>query len=232
MSYVTASRLLLANSFGTLDAARVYKLSRIYPFHQFARSARPLDAFTADYPRVYGMKLTDKWSSLTFFNEDEEHPQKVSIKLSGIEGCGGVGLQADKRYYVYDFWNDKLIGAFGGNDTLEQELRKGEARQMAVREVENNPQVLSTDRHLLQGFLELSEVFWNGETQELTGCAELVEGEPMHIAIAINGWQPRHCTVSDKEVICSLENSSEDVVKLSLESEHGGKVLWKFSFKK
>ena len=31
MSYVTASRLLLANSFGTLDSAHVYKLSRIYP---------------------------------------------------------------------------------------------------------------------------------------------------------------------------------------------------------
>ena len=77
------------------------------------------------------MKLTDKWSSLTFFNEDEEHPQKISIKLSGIEGRGGAGLQPDKQYYIYDFWNDKLIGTFGGNETLEQELRKGEARQMA-----------------------------------------------------------------------------------------------------
>ena len=232
MSYVTASRLLLANSFGTLDAEHVYKLSRIYPFHQFARSARPLDAFTTDYPRVYGMKLTDKWSSLTFFNEDEEHPQKISIKLSGIEGRGGAGLHPDKQYYIYDFWNDKLIGTFGGNETLEQELRKGEARQMAVREVESNPQVLSTDRHLLQGLLELSEVFWNEETKELTGYAELVEGESMHITIATNGWQPQHCTVADNEVACSLENNSENLVKLVLKSTHGGKVSWKFSFKK
>ena len=232
MSYVTASRLLLANSFGTLDSAHVYKLSRIYPFHQFARSARPLDAFTADYPRVYGMKLTDKWSSLTFFNEDEEHSQKIAVRLSGIEGRGGAGLQADKRYYVYDFWNDRLIGIFKGSDVLEQELRKGEARQMAVREMESNPQVLSTDRHLLQGLLELSEVSWNEETKELAGYAELVAGEPMRIAIASNGWNPQSCSVSDAEVKCSSEKNSEDIVKLSLESARGGKVFWKFSFKK
>ena len=155
------------------------------------------------------MKLTDKWSSLTFFNEDEEHPQKISIKLSGIEGRGGAGLHPDKQYYIYDFWNDKLIGTFGGNETLEQELR-----------------------HLLQGLLELSEVFWNEETKELTGYAELVEGESMHITIATNGWQPQHCTVADNEVACSLENNSENFVKLVLKSTHGGKVSWKFSFKK
>ena len=230
ISYVTASRLLLANSFGTLDAAHVYKLSRIYPFHQFARSARPLDAFVTDYPRVYGLKLTDKWSSLTFFNEDEEHPKEVSIKLSGIEGRGGAGLQPDKKYYVYDFWNDNLIGVFGGDETLSQTLRKGEARQMAVREVENNPQVLSTDRHLLQGMLELSDVSWNAETKELTGTAELVEGEPMQIAIAVNGLQPRVCSVAKEGVKCSLTESSETVIKLCLESAQGGKVSWKISF--
>lgn len=230
MSYVTASRLLLANSFGTLDADHVRKLSRIYPFHQFAKSARPLDAFIADYPRVYGMKLTDKWTSLTFFNEDDEHAQKVSIKLAGIEGRGGAGLQSDKKYYIYDFWNDRLIGTFGGNEVLEQELRKGEARQMAVREVENTPQVLSTDRHLLQGLLELSEVSWNPETKELTGYAELVEDEPMRIAIATNGWQPQSSLASADGVKCSLENSSANIVKLTLESAKGGKAFWKVSF--
>ena len=77
------------------------------------------------------------------------HRQKISIKLSGIEGRGGAGLHPDKRYYIYDFWNDKLIGTFGGNETLEQELRKGEARQMAVREVESNPFQRTKDTLLL-----------------------------------------------------------------------------------
>ena len=159
-----------------------------------------------------------------------EHPKEVSIKLSGIEGRGGAGLQPDKKYYVYDFWNDNLIGVFGGDETLSQTLRKGEARQMAVREVENNPQVLSTDRHLLQGMLELSDVSWNAETKELTGTAELVEGEPMQIAIAVNGLQPRVCSVAKEGVKCSLTESSETVIKLCLESAQGGKVSWKISF--
>lgn len=230
MSYVTASRLLLANSFGTLDAKHVYKLSRIYPFHQFARSARPLDAFEADYPRVYGMKITDGWESLTFFNEDKEHAKEVSIRLAGIEGRGGMGLDESKRYYVYDFWNDCLIGTFSGEDTLKQTLRKGEARQMAVREVLEYPQVLSTDRHLLQGALELSEVSWNPETKELSGIAELVEDEPMQVALAVNGFVPQSCSVDNNNAACFLKNVSDSVVKLSLRSQAGGKVQWKVRF--
>lgn len=232
MSYVTASRLLLANSFGTLNAKHVYKLSRIYPFHQFAQSARPLDAFVADYPRVYGMKITDQWESLTFFNEDKENSKDVSICLSGIEGRGGMGLDESKQYYVYDFWNDCLVGVFGGKDTLTQTLRRGEARQMAVREVLNHPQVLSTDRHLLQGALELSEISWNSETKELTGCAELVEGEPMQIVLAVNGFVPQSCLVSGNSADSSMKAVSDNVVKLSLKSRAGGKVQWKVSFSK
>lgn len=230
MSYVTASRLLLANSFGTLDAEHVYKLSRIYPFHQFARSARPLDAFVSDYPRVYGMKIADGWESLTFFNEDTEHAKEISIQLSGIEGRGGMGLDEGKEYYVYDFWNDALVGIFSGKDTLKQTLRKGEARQMAVREVEKHPQVLSTDRHLLQGALELSEVEWDAEKKELSGYAELVEGEPMLIAVAPNGFVPQSCSVSDSEAESAVKQVSDQVWKLSLQSPEGKKVRWTIRF--
>ena len=194
------------------------------------RALRPLDAFEADYPRVYGMKITDGWESLTFFNEDKEHAKEVSIRLAGIEGRGGMGLDESKRYYVYDFWNDCLIGTFSGKDTLKQTLRKGEARQMAVREVLEYPQVLSTDRHLLQGALELSEVSWNPETKELSGIAELVEDEPMQVALAVNGFVPQSCSVDNNNAACFLKNVSDSVVKLSLRSQAGGKVQWKVRF--
>lgn len=229
MSYVTASRLLLANSFGTLSPKHVHKLSRIYPFHQVPQSARPLDAFVSGYPRVYGLKVTDKWSAITFFNEDEETSKTISVVLSGVEGRGGAGLQADKAYYVYDFWNDTYLGKYQGNEELKQTLRKGEARQMAVREVEQNPQVLSTDRHLLQGMLELSDVSWDSKTNVLSGCANLVEGELMNITIATNGLQAQSCAV-EKVVQSSFINASEGIIKLQLKSDTGGITKWKILF--
>lgn len=232
MSYVTASRLLLANSFGTLNAHHVYKLSRIYPFHQFAKSARPLDAFTSDYPRVYGMKLTDKWTSLTFFNEDEKDSKKISIKLAGIEGRGGIGLNEKEEYHIYDFWNDQYIGKFKGNATLTQELRKGEARQMAIHRVENNPQVLSTDRHILQGFLELTNLKWNNDTASLSGTVQLIEDEALNIVIATNGYKIQDCSVANEGTECKIIKISDSISKLYLKNKQGGNINWNITFAK
>lgn len=232
MSYVTASRLLLANSFGTLNAKHIYKLSRIYPFHQFAKSARPLDAFTSDYPRVYGMKLTDNWTSLTFYNEDENEEKRISIKLAGIEGRGGIGLNENAEYHIYDFWNDQYIGKIKGNSTLSQELRKGEARQMAIHKVENNPQVLSTDRHILQGFLELSNINWNNNTKNLSGNAQLIEDEALNIVIETNGYKVQDCSVTDKKTECKVIKISDSIYKLYLKNKKGGNINWEITFSK
>lgn len=230
MSYVAASRLVLANSFGTLPAEYVLKLSRIYPYHQFPQSARPLDAFVSDYPRVYGLKIDEGWSAITFFNEDVEQEKEISVLLSGIEGRGGVGLDINKDYYVYDFWNDCLIGKYKGSDTLKQVLRKGEARQMAVKMVKDYPQVLSTDRHLLQGALELSDVEWNAEKRKLTGRADLVEGEELNIIIADNGFEPSFCSI-DEESDIEIVKQSEGLIKLRLKNDKACKAKWEIIFR-
>lgn len=229
MSYVTASRLLLANSFGVLKPEHVFALSRVFPFHQTPQSARPLDAFSSDYPQVYGFKVNDRWEALTFYNESNTKPCTIGIDLAGIEGRGGAGLNPDKEYYIYDFWNDQLIGKFSGNSRFEQKLRKGEARQMAVREVENNPQVLSTDRHLMQGYLELSNVVWNQATRELSGSAEVIGGEPMHIAIALNGYTPLQAYVSGNAG-SEIQKLNSGLMKLKLSAPDNGIVEWKIKF--
>jgi len=229
MSYVTASRLLLANSFGTLGANEVYKLSRIFPYHQFPKSARPLDAFVADYPRVYGMELTGDWMSLTFFNEDEENSKEISISLDGIVGRGGAGLNSNSDYYVYDFWNDCLVGKVNGGEVFTQTLRRGEARQMSVRKALGHPQVLSTDRHILQGFLELDNVKWDASSKTLSGTADLVENEAMNIVVALNGFTPAGCdsNCSSHEIFNVCAGST---VKLCLKNNKSGKVDWKINF--
>jgi hypothetical protein len=61
---------------------------------------------------------------------------------------------------------------------------------ISLRKVEPNPQVVSTNRHLLQGWVDLTDVTWNAATQTLSGTARVIGGEPFHIAIAHNGAKP------------------------------------------
>jgi hypothetical protein len=124
---------------------------------------------------------------------------------------------------VYDFWNRRFIGKIDGKDKLTQELRPGEARMMSVRAVENHPQVLSTDRHLLQGYIELSDVEWDAAAKTLKGSAQLVEGEPMTIVVAANGF-----TYLDS---ASAVTEKDGLLELVLQSDTGGNTAWSITFK-
>lgn len=229
MSYTAASRLLLANSFGVLNPEQIHRLSRIFPYHQTPQSARPLDAFTADYPRVYGFRVNDRWQELTFYNEDDRAPKTVGIELSGVVGRGGAGMDPAKRYYAYDFWNDTLRGVFSGSDRLEMELRRGEARQIALREVESHPQVLSTDRHLMQGYLELSDIRWDAARGELSGIAEMIGGEPMTLTLALNGATGAQAS-ADTPGTADIRTTGDGLAKLRLTAPENGPLRWKVSF--
>ena len=226
MSYVSGSRFLLSQSFGTLTEKQVYKLSRVFPFHQVSQSARPVDAFSSDYPRVYDFEVNPKWHQLTFYNEDDVSPRTISVQLAGTPGFGGLGMDKNQIYYVFDFWNNQLVGEFEGDAILTQQLRKGEARMMSVHQKEKNPQVLSTDRHLMQGYLELSDVKWTN--LRLSGKAELIEKEPMKIIIATNGKQPN--TVKTSRGTSTFRMIENGLIELTLTSPEKGKVDWSIDF--
>jgi len=226
MSYVSGSRLLLGQSFLLLDSNVIQRLSRIFPFHQNPQSSRPIDAFSSDYPRVYDFRVDDKWHQLTFFNEDNENPKTISVDLSGISGFGGIGLDRNNAYYIYDFWNDQFVGEFKGDVVLKQELRKGEARMMSVHKRENYPQVLSTDRHLMQGYIELSDIKW--KDNKLSGKANVVEKEPMKIVIANNGMQP--LKVKTSEGSSSFKLLPNGLMEVTIKYAQKAEIEWSVLF--
>lgn len=226
MSYVTGSRFLIGQSFAQLNPNQVYKLSRVFPFHQTPQSARPIDAFVSDYPRVYDFEVDSTWHQLTFYNEDDSQPKTITASLSGTPGYGGLGLNEHKKYYVYDFWNNNLVGVFAGSDSLKLTIRKGEARMVSVREQMTIPQVLSTDRHLMQGYIELSNV--NYANRVLSGNAQMVEGETMKIIIATNGKKPKSTTLEKGQA--SFKMLDKDLMELSLLGNQPEKLEWKIRF--
>jgi hypothetical protein len=203
MSYVVSGTLMIAPSFGRMTTEMLHDLSRLYPYHPQRQSARPLDAFSREYPQIYDYRIDGRAHQLTFCNHDAEAPAAIGVDLAGDAAEGAMGLDAGKRYYVYDFWNDAYLGRFPGTHRFEQVLRPGEARMMAVREVIEVPQVLATDRHLMQGLVDLSEVAWDARTRTLSGVSLVVGGEPYRVIIAGNGRAPMSAFI-DQEIEASL----------------------------
>ena len=93
---------------------------------------------------------------------------------------------------------------------------------MSVHQKEKNPQVLSSDRHLMQGYLELSDIQW--KDNKLTAKADLIENEPLKIVVANNGMQPQR--VHSSAGVSSYSQLSNGLTELTITAPQKGKVEW------
>ena len=229
MLYVTSGRIESAAALGTLQPEVVYDLGRAFPMHSTPQSARPVDAFTGvKNPRVYSFIVNKEWQQVTFYN-DEAKALTIAAPLSGDQAStGSLGLDATKKYYVYEFWSNKLVGKFAGSETLSQNMLPGEARMFSVREVLNYPQILSTNRHLMQGYVDLEKVKWDVSKKQLSGIAKVVGGEAFRIAIARNGMKGG--VVKVEGAVAKLETLYPDICVLVLDRPENGDVSWSISF--
>ena len=232
MAYVASGRLLLATSFGSMDPETLHDLTRIFPFHAAPRSARPVDAFVREIPRVYDFPVTSRWHQVAFYNPEDHEGIRVGVDLSGAPASGGLGLDPALEYYAYDFWNDRLVGILPGAGRLEAELRPAEVRMTALHAREAAPQWIATDRHIMQGFLDLENTEWDGAEGVLSGSARVVKNDPFRIVIAPNGYAPLGASVAPEGCRADLEVAKGGLVVLRISSPATREVRWSVAFAK
>jgi hypothetical protein len=232
--YMTAGRVLLADSFRELTPDALHDLSRIFPMHREARSPRPVDAFTGvSDPKVYDFAVTPEWHQVMFFNPDFQSRGTVSASLSGDQTTGALGLDASSSYYVYDFWNDRLVGKLRGDQRLRQELEPGEARMMSVHKVETHPQFLSTNRHIMQGYMDMpGQPSWDAISLVLSGKSDVVGGETYRVVLATNGYTPVGAEAADGTASVKAVPGDAGLAVLSIDCAKNSAVAWKVKFTK
>ena len=234
MCYVTSGRFLLGQSFGQLSKEQLYDLSRTFPYHTTAQSARPLDAFKPGvvYPRVYDFAVDSTWHQLTFYNPNldmaKPHLNVVEVSLSASLNEGGMALDPSSSYYVYDFWNDCFIGTLKGTDLLRQTLREGEARMMSVHKVESHPQFISTNRHIMQGYLDMKQCRWNAAEKRLEGISSVVGDDPYKVVIALNGMKYKSCSAKKGRALARILD--DGLLELTLQTSENRDVEWNVRF--
>jgi hypothetical protein len=231
MLALTSGRLELATPFEMLTPDMVKDISRIYPMYQGLKSPRPIDAFTGNKdPRVYDLELTPDWHQVTFFNSGKERTT-ISANLHTAMVDGGLALDSTAEYYVYDFWKDSLVGKLKGNETLRTELNSLACAMYAVHKAASVPQLLSTNRHILQGWMELKELQWNHAKKTLSGKAAVVGGEPFKIVIAAN--KRKLLQVKSNGATIKWENhpQSDDLKIITIGSTNTQEVEWSAVFK-
>ena len=232
MLALTSGRLELATPFSMLTPEMVHDISRIYPMYAGIKSPRPIDAFLGNKnPRIYDLELTPDWHALALFNSGSEK-DVISVSLNKAMVYGGLELDSKTDFYVYDFWKNKFIGKVKGDTTLSSKLNSLECAMYAVKKVESVPQLLSTNRHILQGWMDVKELNWNKNNKTLSGKVTVVEGEPFKIVIATNNW--KNVKIDADAASFKWENhpDSDSLKVLVLENPTTKEVKWSVLFKK
>ena len=125
------------------------------------------------------------------------------------------------------------VGQFRGDAQLTQELRPGEARVLSFHEVQDVPQFLATNRHILQGYLDMSQYpQWNAEKSELCGISEVIADEPYKVVIAGNGFHVKKSAAPGSKCEIAVFDKANSIYVLSISSEKNADVAWSVAFEK
>ena len=230
MNFLSSGRLDLSTSFSLFTPEITHIASRSYPHYREAISARPLDAFTGVLnPQVYDLERTPGWHQVALYNTGEKEAV-VSTAISGERVDNAIGLDPEADYHAYEFWSDTYLGKLPGTARLERTLKPNCCAMISLRQSTPHPQVISTSRHLLQGWLDLADVRWDAETKTLSGTARVIGGDPFKIVLANS--KAEVIRADAKGARCELKpRPVDDLTCLTLSAADNTDVPWLLRYK-
>ncbi|MBO4287950.1 MAG: NPCBM/NEW2 domain-containing protein [Kiritimatiellae bacterium] len=172
--YLTSGRIELATSFRLFTPEMTRDLSRLYPEYREPFAARPIDAFKAGVvnPSVYDLELTPTWHQVMLFNPEKKRAVVKTALCGDRAKDGALGLDPSAKWRVHSFWDDVYLGVMGAGDALEIEMNALECEMFRVTKNEAHPQVISTTRHVLQGWMDIADEQWDEAGRILSGTAK------------------------------------------------------------
>jgi hypothetical protein len=208
-----------------MPAERVYILQRIIPNHGIL--TRPADYFESVIPRVW--VLTDKKGTIRrdvmgLFNWDVQ--KESVIRYDPIK----AGLPAVDEYVGFDFWSNEFLPPF---KTIDFSVPAGSARIIAVRPASKYPMLISTNRHITQGIVDVRNENWEGKA--LSGVSSIVGGEPYELRIVVpaggDSWILKNATCGDPAVkVSHIQKGTE--IRVTLAGDKNMDVSWRLEFDK
>ena len=147
-------------------------------------SARPVDLFKDDYPRIWDLEVVadwGRWHVVGLFNYDDGD-RIVRVDFEDLK------LDPNREYLVWEFWEEEFLGMH--MEKVEVIVPKQSARVLAIRELTDRPAVLSTNLHLTQGGVEFGQVEWDERSATLRGLCRRAEGAEGSIFVYVpNGYR-------------------------------------------
>ena len=170
---LTGQALMATDRMMDLSEERVEMLRRIYP----AVDIRPLDLFPSERnKRIWDLKvnhLSRCYDVVGVFNFDEDSTEQMYIKWVDLD------LPSDKPIHVFDFWNKEYLGAWQAGMTLD--VSPTSCRVLTLLPSNGDVQLISTNRHITQGWVDLKELNYDKAEKTYSGKSRVIKNDPYEL---------------------------------------------------
>ena len=173
---LTGQAVLTSDRLMDLSEERVELLRRVYP----AVDIRPLDLFkSARNKRVWDLKVNHlgrQYDVVGLFNFDDVKSAPTYVAWKDL------GLPENKPLHVFDYWNKEYLGAWENGITLD--LLPASSRVVTLLPATDQIQLVSTSRHITQGWVDLISHNYNEARHVYSGKSRVVKGDPYSVRFA------------------------------------------------
>ncbi len=170
---LTGQALMSSDRLMDLSADRVELMKRVYP----AVDIRPLDLFPSQRnKRIWDLKVNHlgrKYDVVGLFNFEEGKSESIRLDWKELGLPEGVPIQ------VYDFWNHEYMGAWEAGMAIV--LPPTSCRVLTLMPNSNDIQLISTSRHITQGWVDLLSINYIPDRKYYEGTSHVIGGDPYEL---------------------------------------------------
>jgi hypothetical protein len=224
---VTGQMLLFSDRMPDLGEKRVQLLKKISPVADIT----PVDLFPcARHKNIFDLKVncqSREYDVVAAFNFDDAKSKNELLDFVQL------GLKSDTRYHVYDFWDEEYLGIV--KNGVFCEIQPASCKCLTIYEEEDFPVLISTNRHILQGWPDLLEFSSNRIKNKICGKSHIIKNEKYKLTIAKpgNGTDEYHLADAVFDGIDNIQiNEGRTFISISFVPAETQDVNWTVSFEK
>jgi hypothetical protein len=174
---ITGQMLLFSDRMPDLGPERVNLMKKIMP----VANIRAFDLFPCQrHKNILNLKinyLERIYDLVAVFNYSEYVGQNEYVCFADL------GLDENKRYHVYDFWSSDYLGLC--TEGIFVENAPASCRLLTIYPEQEFPILLSTNRHILQGWPDLESFSVQPDGNTIQGESTLIKGENYQLTFAM-----------------------------------------------
>lgn len=181
------------------------------------------ESYTHDFPRIINLKIN---AASGIYDVVATTDWTGASQSRSISFGDKLGLDPEKSYLVFDFWNQTLIGTFQDQFTIDIEAH--DTRVFHIRPLLERPQLLATDRHI-SGAYSIETLEWKGDKLTLNGASKIIPDTPYSVFLHVpNGF---YLSDIDTEAKVLSQKTEGHLLKVTLSSLNE-MASWSLMFKK